>query len=121
MRKFILPILVILTLYTANGQTPSPYAPTPGKSPVSASNPATKNLVVRGKVIEAESSAPMGYANVAIFAAADSTVAGGIMTADNGSFEIKNLLPGKYFLSVKFIGYAKKTIPIQIYSSQTGY
>lgn len=114
MRKFILPILVFITFFTANGQTPSPYSPIPGKSPVSPSNPAIKNLIVRGKVIEAESSTPMGYANVAIFSAADSTVAGGIMTADNGSFEIKNLLPGKYYLSVKFIGYAKKTIPIQI-------
>ncbi len=114
MRQFILPILVFIAIYTANGQTPSPFTPVPAKSSVGSSNPAIKNLVVRGKVIEAESSTPMGYANVAIFAAADSTVAGGIMTADNGSFEIKNLLPGKYYLSVKFIGYAKKTIPIQI-------
>lgn len=114
MRKFILPTLVFITLFTANGQTPPPYTPIPGRSPVSSSNPAIKNLVVRGKVVEAESSTPMGYANVAIFAAADSSVAGGIMTADNGSFEIKNLLPGKYYLSVKFIGYAKKTINIQI-------
>ncbi|MEK7718576.1 MAG: carboxypeptidase regulatory-like domain-containing protein, partial [Bacteroidota bacterium] len=114
MRKLILPILVLITFFTANGQTPSPFPSIPGKSPVSSSNPAIKNLTVRGIVIEAESSTPMGYANVAIFSAADSTVAGGIMTADNGSFEIKNLLPGKYYLSVKFIGYAKKTIPIQI-------
>jgi len=114
MRKLILPIFVFITFFAANGQTPPPYTPIPGKSPASSSNPAVKNLTVRGKVIEAESSTPMGYANVAIFSAADSTVAGGIMTADNGSFEIKNLLPGKYYLSVKFIGYAKKTIPIQI-------
>jgi len=114
MRKLILPIFVFITFFAANGQTPSPFPSIPEKSPVSSSNPAAKNLTVRGKVIEAESSTPMGYANVAIFSAADSTVAGGIMTADNGSFEIKNLLPGKYYLSVKFIGYAKKTIPIQI-------
>ncbi len=119
MRNFILPFLVLITLLSVNGQTPSPYGSPPGKPSTSAANPVIKNLVVKGKVIEAESSTPMSYANVAIFAAADSTVAGGIMTADNGSFEIKNLLPGKYYLSVNFIGYAKKTIPLQIAASKT--
>lgn len=112
MRKFILSILVLTTLITANAQTPSPTAPGPLTSNSPA--PAAKKFIVRGKVIEAESSAPMGYANVALFAAADSSVAGGIMTADNGSFEIKNIIPGKYYLSVNFIGFAKKTIPLQI-------
>ena len=114
MRKIFLPFLVFITILSANGQTPSPIGPVPGKPNTSTTNPVIKNLVVKGKVIEAESSTPMGYANVAIFAVADSTVAGGIMTADNGSFEIKNLVPGKYYLSVNFIGYAKKTIPLQI-------
>ena len=80
--------------FTANGQTPSPFVPAHGNTHSNSSNPATKNFAIRGKVIEADSSTPMGYANVAIFSAADSTVAGGIMTADNGSFEIKNLKPG---------------------------
>jgi outer membrane cobalamin receptor len=120
MRKIFLPFLVFITILSANGQTPSPIGPVPGKpnTNTSTTNPVIKNLMVKGKVIEAESSTPMGYANVAIFAAADSTVAGGIMTADNGSFEIKNLLPGKYYLSVNFIGYAKKTIPLQITASK---
>lgn len=99
---------------TANGQTPPPYKPAPAAMPAASSNPASKNGVVRGKVVEAESSTPMGYANVAIFAAADSTVAGGIMTSDNGTFEIRNLKPGKYYLSVNFIGYSKKTMPVLI-------
>jgi outer membrane cobalamin receptor len=114
MRKFILPLLILLAIHTANGQTPSPIQPPPSTIPSGASNATLKKFAVRGLVIEAESGTPMGYANVAIFAAADSTVAGGIMTADNGSFEIKNLQPGKYYLSVNFIGFAKKTIPLQI-------
>ena len=118
MRKFILPILVLITLFTANGQTPSPHQPSPGIAPSNTANVAAKKFVVRGKVIEADSSTPMGYANVAIFAAADSSVAGGIMTADNGSFELKNLRPGKYYLSVNFIGFAKKTIPLQIFAAK---
>ncbi len=118
MRNYIFLILVLITFFTANGQTPSPYQPAPKTVPPTATVPSAKKFVVRGKVIEASSSTPMGYANVAIFSAADSTVAGGIMTADNGLFEIKNLLPGKYYLSVNFIGYAKKSIPLQIISTK---
>src|SRR5665647_3825590 len=114
MRKFILPFLILITFFAANGQTPSPIHPADLPDPLGAANTTSKKFVVRGKVIEAETGTPMGYANVALFSAADSTVAGGIMTADNGSFELKNLQSGKYYLSVNFIGFAKKTIPIQI-------
>jgi len=112
MRKLFLSVLALITIIVANGQTPAPFTNSHQSAPSGPSGPGVKNLTVRGKVIEADSSTPMGYANVAIFAAADSSVAGGIMTSDNGSFEIKNLKPGKYNLSVNFIGYSKKTIPI---------
>ena len=114
MRKFLFPFLILVTFFAANGQTPSPIQSTGLPDPSGTVNPASKKFVVRGKVIEAETGTPMGYANVAIFSAADSTVAGGIMTADNGSFELKNLQSGTYYLSVNFIGFAKKTIPLKI-------
>ncbi|MEI7420951.1 MAG: TonB-dependent receptor [Prolixibacteraceae bacterium] len=114
MRNLFFSILFLTTLLT-NAQTPTPHQPTLIPEPTGTTNAAAaKKFIVRGKVIEAETATPMGYANVAIFAAADSAVAGGIMTADNGSFEIKNMAPGKYYLSVNFIGFAKKTIPLMI-------
>lgn len=113
MRNLFLSILCLTTLLT-NAQIPTPYQPGSIPEPTGAAAPVAKKFVVRGKVIEAETATPMGYANVAIFAAADSSVAGGIMTADNGSFELKNMAPGKYYLSVNFIGFAKKTVPLQI-------
>ncbi len=118
MRNILLSLFVFLTIATTNGQTPSPNPYAPEAIPKSASIPESKKFSVKGKVVEADSETPMGYANVAIFGAADSTVAGGIMTADNGSFEIKNLVPGKYYLSVNFIGFAKKSIPLQITASK---
>ena len=118
MRNLFLSILIFIAFSAANGQIPTPNQFAPESTPKSASTSAAKKYSVKGKVIESESTAPMGYANVAVFSAADSTVAGGIMTADNGTFEIKNLLPGKYYLSVNFIGFAKKTIPIQITASK---
>lgn len=117
MRKFILLLLINLIISSIHGQTPPPNISSPAAG-VRTTAPAVKNLIVKGKVLEAETSSPMGYANVAIFNAADSTVAGGIMTADNGTFEIRNLQPGKYYLSVNFIGYSKKTIPVLIASSK---
>ncbi len=118
MRKLLFFLLVLLSFNLTKGQTPTPIQPSRESNPSGTANPAAKKLVLRGKVMEADSNAPMGYANVALFLAADSTVAGGIMTADNGSFELKNLLPGKYYLSINFIGFAKKNIPIQINSSK---
>ena len=114
MRKFILPFLIFIVFTTANGQIPTPNQPPPSTIPSGTGAPAGKKYAVKGQVIEEETGTPMGYANVAIFAAADSAVVGGIMTADNGSFEIKNLLPGKYYLTVNFIGFAKKSMPVQI-------
>lgn len=119
MRKLILSVLVLLTIGTTQGQTPAPFNNSHASNPSGPAGPAAKNLIVKGKVVEADSSTPMGYANVAIFAAADSSVAGGIMTADNGSFEIKNLKPGKYNLSINFIGYSKKTIPVLLSATKT--
>jgi outer membrane cobalamin receptor len=119
MRKFLLFILVLITIFTTKGQKPVPYNNAPVTVPPESTVAAIKNLTIRGKVLEAQSSTPMGYANVAIFAAADSSVAGGIMTSESGSFEIKDLKPGKYNLTVNFIGYAKKTIPVQLIATKT--
>ena len=118
MRKFLLLILVLITIFTAKGQKPVPYNNSPVTIPPENTVVGIKNLTVRGKVLEAQSSTPMGYANVAIFAVADSSVAGGIMTSESGSFEIKDLKPGKYNLTVNFIGYSKKTIPVQLIATK---
>ncbi len=118
MHKYFFLFLFLSSLMTAKGQSAPPVEPSIVTTPTIGTNPAPKKFVVRGKVIEAETDSPMGYANVAIFAAADSSVAGGIMTSDNGTFELKNLVPGSYYLSVNFIGFAKRTIPLQISPSK---
>ncbi|MCE1198047.1 MAG: TonB-dependent receptor [Marinilabiliales bacterium] len=110
MRKSFLLFLLSLLVFVTKGEN----LPGTNSKPNVAGIPEVKNLTVKGKVVEADTSTPMGYANVAIFSAADSTVAGGIMTSDNGTFEIKNLKPGNYFLSVNFVGYSKKTVPVKL-------
>lgn len=114
MQKLIFSFFILIASVSLSGNTLPSALEVGDGAPTNVPGSAAKKFSVRGKVVEAGTETPMGYANVALFAAADSTVAGGIMTADNGSFEIKNLAPGKYYLSVNFIGYAKKTLPLQI-------
>ena len=90
-------------------QTPSPYESGAKNIPFEkVSN--IRNLVIKGKIVDANDHAPMEYATVAIYSATDSTIAGGVMTASNGAFEIKKLPAGNYFLRANFIGFEKTTI-----------
>ncbi|GET30117.1 TonB-dependent receptor [Prolixibacter sp. SD074] len=76
-----------------------------GKSVVATSG------VVKGTIVEAGTKTPMEYANVVIYSARDSSIVGGIMTEPNGSFQIKNIPPGRYYLQANFIGFEKYTLP----------
>jgi hypothetical protein len=63
--------------------------------------------VVRGKVLDGESKAPLFAVVVALFK--DSTVIGGASTNENGEFTITNVPVGKYRLRASYIGYLSFT------------
>lgn len=65
---------------------------------------------LKGKIVEAGSNVPLEYANVALYSANDSTLAGGGIANATGEFEVKDLKPGSYFLDAKFIGYEHSRI-----------
>lgn len=65
---------------------------------------------IMGKVVDKSSGDPVEYANVAVFALPDSTLAGGTITNEKGFFMIKNLKHGKYSMNIKFIGYESYTL-----------
>jgi len=69
-----------------------------------------KNLTIKGKIVEATNHTPMEFASIAIYSAADSSIAGGVMSTSTGAFEVKKLKPGKYYLQANFIGFEKTTI-----------
>jgi len=71
---------------------------------------ALKNLSIKGKIVEATNHTPMEFASIAIYSAADSSIAGGVMSTSTGDFEVKKLKPGKYYLQANFIGFEKTTI-----------
>jgi len=60
---------------------------------------------ITGKVIDGQTSSAMPYVTVTMLHAADSTVATGAVTADNGSFTITKIPYGSYILRVAYMGY----------------
>ncbi len=67
-------------------------------------------VTISGKVFDADTGVPIEYANVIIFSSGDSTQVTGTVTDKKGTFLLKNIRPGNYFVSVQFIGYGKKII-----------
>ncbi len=60
---------------------------------------------VRGVVLEAGTSTPLEYANVALFRQQDSSLVSGALTDSLGRFRIERLAYGTYYLKVVYIGY----------------
>lgn len=58
---------------------------------------------ISGKVIDKKSSVPLAYVNIVV-KEENKVITGGI-TADNGTFAIKNLALKKYTVEIQFIGY----------------
>lgn len=71
--------------------------------------PADKSAIT-GKVIEKDSKAPMEYANISIFNAADSSLVSGGITNDQGLFNVGKLKAGAYYVEANFIGFNKTRI-----------
>ena len=100
-------LIVLLLILSAAGTVFSQVPP-------SVANPGGASLVksgkIKGKIIDAETKAPMEYANVSIFNKQDSKlVTGGIANAE-GMFEIPELPFGAYSVEAAFIGFEKTTV-----------
>ncbi len=104
MRKVSLFIFLLTAIVVQlRAQTPSPIG-----NPVE--EPSPRNLTIKGKIVEATNKTPMEFASIAIYSAADSSIAGGVMSTSTGAFEVKKLRAGKYYLQANFIGFEKTTI-----------
>ncbi|HAQ20445.1 MAG TPA: hypothetical protein DCR40_14620 [Prolixibacteraceae bacterium] len=99
-------ILLLLILTTAGSVL--------SQVPPAAANPGATNVLkagkIKGKIIEAESKAPMEYANIAIYRKQDSKLVTGGIANETGSFEITDLPFGTYYIEANFIGFEKFTI-----------
>ena len=91
-RAFFL-LIIMAVLKISSAQTPSPVLPGERTAPGNTS-PAGKNPAIKGVIIEKTSQAPLEYANIAVYSVTDNSVAGGVMSSANSTFEIKNLRLG---------------------------
>ncbi len=64
---------------------------------------------IKGVIKDGETNRGLEYATVMVFHAADSTLAGGVITGPAGSFEV-NLKPGKYYAIIDFLAYHSVTL-----------
>ncbi len=71
-------------------------------------NSPEKDGIVKGKVFDGKSKVPVEYATVAIYNADDNSVVTGTISEQDGSFKIKGLKQGKFYIVVSFLGYENK-------------
>lgn len=68
---------------------------------------------VQGTVLDASSSAPIGFASVAIYDTKEKKLINGNISSDNGKFEI-DLPYGSYYAIIEFMGY--ETLQTQVFT-----
>ncbi len=65
---------------------------------------AQSEYTIQGKVSDEKGEA-MAYANIALRDVTDSSLIGGTITDDKGSFNFRHQVQGRYLLTASFIGY----------------
>ena len=65
---------------------------------------------ISGTVIDSLTKKPVDYASVAMGRATSAKSTNGAMTDSKGSFKIDNVIPGKYKITISFLGYQTKVI-----------
>ncbi len=66
--------------------------------------------VLTGTVVDAETQVPLEYASVLVYRLTDSTKVTGAVTDQDGQFVIPGLHPGRYYVTVDFIGYRQEVL-----------
>lgn len=98
-------IIILILLFTSN---------------LSAINSNTSKILkgkIFGTVSDSNTNKPLAYSTIRLFNQADSTLVKGVITNNNGYFEIKNIDAGKYFAQIDFIGYKSQSIGFTLNSN----
>ncbi|MFL1012921.1 outer membrane beta-barrel protein [Flavisericum labens] len=77
--------------------------------PKSLEYPTDKKIVVSGKVVDAETKAPLEYATIAFFSKKQNKIVEGGLTDINGEFSIP-ITNGLYDITIEYISYKKITL-----------
>jgi len=72
------------------------------------------NATVSGRVVEQSTKNPIPFANVILLFDKNDKMLTGTITENDGRFVIKGINQGNYTISISFIGYETKTIPVLV-------
>lgn len=86
---------------------------TPHVNHTGASRQGT-DRILSGTILDATDSSELSSASIAIAPATDTTAVQGVLTEDDGHFEIEGLQPGRYRVRVSYISYKPLTLYITI-------
>lgn len=99
LKKLIFTLLLTFTFYFCSTAQENNFIRREGDMPAFAK--------LSGKVLEYGTNLPIEFAAVSIYRMPKDTLIGGIVTNAQGIFELERLRPGKYKLSIAFMGYKK--------------
>jgi ferric enterobactin receptor len=71
---------------------------------------SSDKLKITGKIIDSQTSSPLGYASIRLFRSADSTFVAGAITDETGGFVV-DIVAGGYYALSEFIGYKPLVTP----------
>lgn len=75
------------------------------RGPAAGSADDTQGTTVSGAITDAETKKPLASATVSLWNVRDSTLVTGAIAGRDGTFALRGLRPGRYYLRVAFIGY----------------
>ena len=108
--RYRFPLLAVVLLLA--GWTSLAQAQGRPGGPRAGGGPPAPTGTISGSVVDGESSEAVGTATVAVWQAQDSTLVTGAVSDAAGAFRIDRLRPGRYYVEVSFVGYAKQRTPI---------
>ncbi len=106
MKTNFITIILFLATFCTFSNAQEPRGNRPGMNP----QMMKANITITGKVFSKNNQKPVEYANIILFRKQDSTQVNGNISDKNGIFKITKVRPGRYFLDIQFMGFAKKRI-----------
>ena len=93
-------VLFVLLALLIGGTSVVAQVPAPGRAPAAIGE-------ISGKLADSASGRPVTSGSVTVRRAGDSTFAGGALPKPDGSFRVDGLIPGRYTLRIRAIGFAQ--------------
>ncbi|GAB1417228.1 outer membrane beta-barrel family protein [Paludibacter sp.] len=69
---------------------------------------------IKGKIVDSKTSQPLDFVNIALHKEDDAAPTTGVVSDENGQFELPKVPKGNYILKISFIGYNSIELPLRV-------